>query len=57
MLTKLQLRALGIGVFIYVLAVLGFSVLGTIGANIGPLSMAIYFDPRLAIYFDPPCAV
>ena len=38
MLTKLQLRALGIGVFIYVLAVLGFSVLGTIGANIGPLS-------------------
>ena len=38
MLTKLQIRALGVGVFIYVLAVLGFSVLGTIGANIGPLS-------------------
>jgi hypothetical protein len=37
-LTKLQIRALGVGVFIYVLAVLGFSVLGTIGANIGPLS-------------------
>ena len=38
MLTQLQLKALLIGVFVYVVAVLGFSVLGTVGANIGPLS-------------------
>jgi hypothetical protein len=37
-LTKLKLRALLIGAFVYVIAVLGFSILGTVGANIGPLS-------------------